>query len=334
MSPARPARPTCTWDGHRWTQPDGSACAEDHCAMRGWCPNHVQREAGVRTCGACIGRTRKDLAAIVLLSTLVRYDAQVDGVDSEAMNLIARAATPEQLAGRRDQLTALYQRQGWCHWPRLEAYAADDPHHPYAVLSRWDQALRDHGYLGQTDLLFTVARGAVDLNTALNGSFPHGDEFEDFAAEIAACRSHLEAVDHDARAAELGRPCPTCATERGKGPRLRKRYAKHPGYRPGQRCERTECPTCDGTNDAWHCPDNPAHAWTEAEYRLRVDADYVSSADRLTADQLADRFGVKRGSVTGWAAKGEIRRRGKNRHGRQLYDVGDVRAKLQDRAGT
>lgn len=317
-------RPTCTWDGNKWTQPDGTTCNDNHCAMRGRCPNHVQPEAGVRTCGTCIGRTRKHLAAIVVRYALMAYDAQVDGVDSEAMNLLGRAAAPEQYAARRDQLQALYQRQGWCDWPRVEAFRPDDPHHPYAVLGRWDLALRDQGYLGQTDLLITVTRAAEDLDRALNGPFPHGDDFEDFAAEIAACLAHLEAVDHDSRTPERGRPCPSCAAEHGKGPRLQKRYAKHPGYDPGQRCNKPNCKICDGRKDAWHCPDNPTHAWSDEDYRSKVAADYVEHSDRLTASQLATRLGVKAGTIRVWASRGKIRKRGRDHLGRQLYDVADT----------
>jgi len=323
--------PTCTWDGiATWITPAGETCNEDHCALRGRCPHHVRHAAGINTCPSCIRKTRKDIAAILLRYALMAYDAQADGVDSEAMNLLGNAAAPDQYAARRDMLTALYERQGWCEWPRPEAYRADDPHHPYAVLGRWDMALREQGWLGQTDLLVTVAESARALTTALDGGFPHGDEFEDFAREIAACRMHLEAVDHDDRVPEQGRPCPTCAAENedGKAPRLQKRYAHHPGMLPGTRCEKAGCRTCDGRDDAWHCPDNPGHAWTDGEYRNRVDADYLEHADALTADQMHQRFGVSRGSVSGWATKGEVSKRGKDQRGRQLYSVADVTAKL------
>jgi hypothetical protein len=310
--------------------PSGETCNRDHCALRGRCAGHVDHAAGINTCPSCIGRTRKDIAAIVVRYAVMAYDAQVDGVDSEAMNLLGAAADPDQYAARRDMLTALYERQGWCEWPRPEAYRADDPHHPYAVLGRWDMALRDQGWLGQTDLLVTVASAATALDSALNGGFPHGDEFEDFARDIAACRTHLEAVDHDDRVPEQGRPCPTCAAENedGKAPRLQKRYAHHPGMPPGARCETMGCRTCDGRDDAWHCPAHLGHSWTDDEYRNRVDADYLEHAEALTADQLRQRFGISRGSITGWAAKGEVRKRGRDHHGRQLYDVAGVRAKL------
>jgi hypothetical protein len=316
--------------------------------MRGRCANHVQPEAGIRTCGACIGRTRRHLTEILVRHALMSFDAQVDGVESEAMNLLATAAAPEQYAARRAQLAALYERRGWCDWPRMESYRADDPHHPYAVLGRWDQALRDQGYLGQTDLLFTVSRGVVDLARALNESFPHGDEFEDFAAEIAACLAHLEAVDHDARTADLGRPCPTCVLEHGKGdpgyraPRLRKRYATHPGYAPGQRCDKPKCKICDGSRDAWHCPDEPGHAWTDADYRAKVDADYLEHAEELTAPDLAEVLGVPLSTVRKWASRhwsDETRgwveprlvSRRKGPDGRKVYPVAVAKALVSER---
>ena len=320
-------KPTCTWDGERWTTPTEEPCAEDHCALRGRCGGHVDHAAGINTCPSCIGRTRKHLSAIVERYALMAYDAQVDGVDSEAMNLLGRAAAPEQYGARRAMLTALYERQGWCDWPRPESYRPDDPHHPYSVLGRWDMALRDQGWLGQTDLLVTVSSAADALNGALNGGFPHGDEFEDFAREIAACLMHLEAVDHDDHVPEQGRPCPTCAAsnEDGKGPKLRKRYAHHPGMQPGQRCTLAGCSTCDGRDDAWHCPDNAAHAWTEDEYRNRVDVDYLEHAPALTADQMGERFGVRPGTVRVWANRGKVSKCGHDALGRQLYDVEQVK---------
>lgn len=336
-------RPTCTWDGQKWTQPDGTTCNHDHCAMRGHCPNHVQRDAGIHTCGACIRRTRKHLAAIVTRYALIAYDAQADGVDSEAMNLLGAAAAPEQYSARRDQLAALYERQGWCEWPRTEAFRPDDPHHPYAVLGRWDIALREQGYLGHTDLLVTVTRAAADLDRALDGPFPHSDEFETFAADIAACLAHLEAVDHDARTPERGRPCPACAAEHGTGPRLVKRYAKHPGYEPGQRCDKADCKICDGSNDAWHCPDNPSHAWTDDEYRSKVAADYVQHATELTIADLSARLDIPQSTIRRWASTtrrlvdGEwievppkLTPARRQQDGRKLYRVADVR-RVRDR---
>jgi hypothetical protein len=318
--------PTCSWDGERWTQPDGTACNEDHCAMRGRCPHHVQHAAGINTCPRCIRRVRKDVDAIVeLWIRLLVFDVVIDGIESEAMNLAGVAASPAQYAEKRQRLTARYDAQGWCDWPRLESFRDDDPHHPYAVLARAAQALEDGGWITVGPWDWNVVRAAAAIRTALDETaFAHGDEFADLAAELAACRAHLENVDHDSRTPDLGRPCPACVETHGKGPRLRKRHASHPGMKPGKRCGDTLCPICDGRADAWHCPDEPAHAWTDDEYKLRVDADYVQHAAALTADQLAQRFTIRVGTIRVWANRGLVRKRGRDQYGRQLYDVADV----------
>jgi hypothetical protein len=319
--------PTCTWDGENWTRPDGTPCNQDHCAMRGRCPNHVQHDAQLYTCPSCIRRTRRDIETIVLRATLLQLDVVVDGIDSEAMNLIGPAAAPQQYAEKRRRLEETYRRQGWCEWPRSEGYRPDDPHHPYVVLVRWAQALEETGWLASPPFHWTIARAAERITDNLD-QIAQGDAFEAMAAELTRCRSHLDDVDHDSRTPDLGRPCPTCVEVHGKGPKLRKRHGTHPGMPAGKTCDRKNagkpCDICDGRLDAWHCPNDPSHAWTDDEYRHRVDADYVQHARALTADQLADRFDLKAGTVRVWANRGLVRKRGRDQHGRQLYDVADV----------
>lgn len=324
----------CTWDGERWTTPDELPCNEDHCAMRGRCPGHVNHDAGIITCPRCIRRVRKDIDTIVERTVLLAFDAEIDGVESEAMNLIGHAAAPRQYAEKRRRLAEHYDAQGWCEWPRSEGYRPDDPHHPYAVLTSWAQAMEDGGWLPVHPFHWTTTRAATAILGALD-RFAHGDEFETFAAEIARCRKHLDDVDHDSRTPDLGRPCPTCVDEHGKGPKLRKRHATHPGSRPGQRCSDRLCAICNGHADAWHCPDNPAHAWTDAEYRDRVDADYLEHADHLPAREVAQRAGVPLSQVRKWCARtwDEAARkwlppalvsRRKGADGRKLYRVAEV----------
>ena len=318
--------PTCSWDGARWTNPAGETCRKTHCALRGRCPGHVAE--GLRTCPGCIRRTRRDLAAVVQLSTLLAFDALADGIESEAFNLTGPTIAPEVAAGRR----ALDQRNGMCEWPPAKVRAGD-PDHPLTVLGGWVLALEEGGWLTRSDLLVTIA-GAADRLDGVLDRFAHGDEFESFAREIRDLRTHLEAVDHDSRVPEQGRPCPTCAATRedGKGPRLVKRYAFHPGMRPGQRCADRLCDVCDGRRDAWHCPDEPGHAWSDAEYRLRLSADFVQYADALTASQIAERFPVKPGTIRKWAERGRVAKRGLDAHGRQRYDTRDVARMLEPSA--
>jgi hypothetical protein len=246
-------------------------CPKTHCAMRGSCPEHVETAAGITTCPGCIGRTRADLSSIVDLYALIPTEAQEVGIDSEAADLAGPAATPEQRAGRR------------AHGQVLDP---DDEQHPYAVLGRWDMALRETQG-PQTDLFVTVSRAADYLDGVLDGPFPHGDEFEDFASQVSRCRSHLEEVLTDSRRPEEGAPCPACR-EAGhdKPARLVKRY-------------RDDDKT--GAHDRWVCPDCSA-SWHEADYRLRIGGDFVAHAPALPARELADRLGVAVGTIRNWAA--------------------------------
>lgn len=341
----------CRWGGAElgWLMPEHGrdcadagcagckSCSKTHCAMRGSCPSHVNVAVGERTCPVCIGGVRRDLSKVGDLYALVETavdarsldigalleEATEGGIDAEAFNLIGPAAAPEQYAEQRRRLGVAYEQRGWCDWPRHERFRDDDPHHPYSVLGRWDLAMREQ-YGPQTDLFITVTSAIGYLTGLLAGPFPHDDEFEEFARDVARCRSHLEAVVHDSRAPEVGRPCPRCAEATGKGPRLQKRYAAHPKLKPGERCTADSCRTCVGFFDTWHCPDNSEHWWSEEDYRLRVASDYLEHAKALTADQLGQRLGVKPGTIRVWANRDQVRKRGKDHLGRQLYDVEDA----------
>lgn len=329
----------CRWDADLgWLTPehvrdcDDTACSGcrpcpmTHCALRGRCASHVDVGAGLITCPSCIGRVRSDITAIEDLHAVdLPEEAEVAGVESEAFNLVGAAAAPGQYAEHRRRLGEVYEGRGWCDWPRAERYGADDRHHPYLVLGRWDLALREQ-YGPQTDLFITVTSAADYLRGLLAGPFPHSDEFEEFATEIAACRSHLENVVHDSRTPELGRECPRCVEQNGEGPRLRKRYAV--GSSEAVR---------NGSLDTWHCPDEPEHWWSEKDYRDRVASDYLEHATALTAADLSARLGIPQSTIRRWASTTrrlvdgtwtdvppKIRPVRRQTDGRKLYRVADV----------
>lgn len=304
-------REHCTWDADAgWITPASEGarpCPRAHCGMRGRCANHVNTEVGHITCPSCIGRVRKQLRRIEVLYSLdLEAEVTEDGVDSEAMSLLGVAAVPGAVDNRR----------GVCDYPkRVEL-------HPYTVLAGWDLALREE-YGPPTELAITVPRAVDYLTKLLAGAFPHGDQFEEFAREIAKCHAHLEEVVHLAMRPEEGAPCPECAEP---SPRLRKRYADH---------DKT------GASDTWHCPHVPEHWWTDRDYRLRLQADYLDHADALTVDQLADRYSVPASTIRRWAATtnthrgGEwvtlppkLKTAGRDAQGRKLYRASELETLL------
>lgn len=285
-------------------------CSKSHCAMRDRCPNHVEQQAGIYTCPSCIGKTRRAVRAIAERYAELPEEFDYENIGSEVVNLHGPAATPEQYAERRRRLMDQYDQAGVCEFPKHNLVTAD-PHHPYAVLGRWDMEVREI-FQQPTDLFITVSRAADYLAGDVLDTFAHYREFEDFAADIARCLSHLEDVLALSQRPELGAPCPTCreTSADGKGPRLHKRFGRD----------------ITGLDDTWHCPIEPAHWWSHRDYRERVDEDFLQNADRLTAQQMYAAHGIAPGTVRQWANRGLVKRRGLNSFGQMLYDVAQAKA--------
>lgn len=265
-------------------------CPKTHCAMRGRCPNHVQPHAGEMTCPRCIHRVRSDLGTIITRYAELSRQAEIHGVNSEAFNLNGPAASPEQVDARK----------------RAGLTVESDPHHPYAVLARWEFMLRTD-YNHYTDLFATISSSSEYLLRNLDRlAQDDTHDFEMFASDIRTCLTHLEAVLDDSRRPELGAPCPKCEAEGVERPR-----------RLGKKWGRTEI------DDRWACSECGL-SLTEAEYRLRVGTSYRRNAPSLTATDMHAEHGIKAGTVRTWAARGLVRKRGKNSDGQQLYDVADT----------
>ena len=255
------------------------------------------------TCPACIGKARTDISMIVTLAALMPSEAEETGINSEAAYLAGPAAHPGTWSARKVYVARTTGVP-------LASLEDDDPWHPYGVLGRW-QMMLEEDYGNHDRALITISGSADYLDRMLHRVA--NDPAQDFALlarEIRACRTHLEAVLHDSQAPEMGAPCPTCSDEHGRGPRLSKRY---------------EDADPTGTSDRWLCPADRAHAWTEAEYRMRVGANYLAFAAALTADQMRDQWRIAPGTLRRWVSEGKVSRRGRDQHGRQLYDVNDAR---------
>lgn len=352
-------KPTCTWTDAGWMTPEHRSdcreaicrgcrpCSEDHCALRGRCAEHVEHEAGIFTCPRCIGKTKRTVREILTRYAELPAEYEFAGVESEVLNMHGPAADPRVWADRRARLTQVYAERGWCDYPKHGALAPDDEHHPYAVLARWEQAIRE-SYGPQTDLFMTMSSAVDYLTGPVMETFAHTREFEEFAKETKACLSHLEDVLAMSVRPEQGAPCPTCGLElaqrrmhcpddscedcKEKAPRLVKRIAEHPPGWLGKDapvCEVADCRTCAGDMDTWHCPKDAAHHWDNVSYRSRIDRDYVDHADALTADQAAERFGLKASVIRVWGSRELVRKCGKNAEGITLYAVADIASRVE-----
>jgi hypothetical protein len=316
----------CHWDSERgWLgvehlrDCDDSACpgcrpcSENHCGING-CESHVDHDAGIWTCPRCIGKTRSDLARIVqLYNAELPEQAEYAGVDSEALNLVGPAMLADDIETLRERTDAA---RGWCSWP------VTDQRHPYSVLGSIDMALREV-YGPRTSLAVSVERAAAYITDLLAGRFPHEDQFEDTAREIRKLRAHMEAVAGNSRKPETGAPCPKCQADTGadeshKAPRLIKRYAQGRDDR-----------SLLGENDTWHCPDVPAHWWTNEDYLMTVEAAHrerVREGRWLTAAEIREQYDVKPATLRKWASRDQVKSRWVAEQLR--YDTTDVRAML------
>lgn len=272
-----------------------------HCTARGRCTQHVPED--VLTCPRCLAKTRDTLVDIERMAADLVPEAIDKGVDSEAANLAGPAADPWAM-----QYRALSAMAG-----RIPPLEDDDSRHPLTVLGWWDEALRED-YDQHTLTRLTVARAVEYLNGQLD-RFAQDEEqdFPLFVREITACRSRLEAVLHDQRGPETGAPCHLC-----------------PEPQPALRLKRDDRDT-SGASDRWTCPTTQAHAWSDAEYRLRVGDDYLAHADRLTASQLERKYRIKPGTLRQWVARKQVAQRGRDDSGRILYDVAQALA-MRDKA--
>ena len=242
-------------------------CPEpNHCTAKRNCSWHL--DAGMLTCGRCLGGVRTDLRWVGDLSALVAVQAIADGVNSEAANLAGPAADPRAIAewqvARKSYLRA-FEAQGKIteaqHLHALEALADDgDQHHPYAVLTRWQMMIAEDYGDDLPDRLTTL--GALAYLDRRLYRIANDDE-QDFGllkSELKDCRRHLETVLHNDDRPDRGVPCPTCRDE-GAVVRLERHYAH---WCEGESCQRYHF--TDDSSDIWQCPRNSEHWWGRQGY--------------------------------------------------------------------
>jgi hypothetical protein len=274
-----------------------------HCVVCG-------RAHAKAACTGCLEAARSDLQAIGSLCASLPAEAAVKGVQSEAMMLWGPAADPEAwqhvaMSAIRGRLCRCMSRRQLC--PSLfgktcpdAAYLDDnrDELHPVYVLGEWEQRWReflDH----PTDALITIEGAVAYLDMQIGYMADQLEPaFDEFAANLKACRGRLEDALHDGVREERGAPCVQC----------------------GKHMVRVD--------DDWHCRTCHRTA-TEAEYRFAVGVAYRAHAPHLTAADLAERIGVKASMIRVWGSRGLVRKHGKDGNGITLYDVADALARVE-----
>lgn len=294
------------WEECRGCQP----CTEPHCVL-------CEKAHADGACADCLDDVRSNLDVIAELVTALPDEVEHRGVDSEAMMLLGPAADPRSWHSNADTaarglLCKCAQRGQACPstrgrmCPDLAVYLEDcrDELHPLWVLGTWEQVWRD--YLNHyTEALVTLeaAIGYLDMQMTYMSGRPDVD-FARFAQELHACRTHLENVLRDGIREERGAPCIHCE-------------------RP-----MIKVVTEAGAEDDYECRSCRREV-TGDDYRYVVEVAYRAHADKLTALDLTERYGVKASVVRVWGSRGHIRKHGTNSEGKILYDVSDVESRLE-----
>lgn len=361
MSDIKP--PRCHWDGEqRVTERhlrdcnsagcEGCApCREDHCR----CGGHLHENEPL-TCAKCVGKVRTNLGRIHDLCRLAPVAATEGGVTSATAVLAGPVPEHSTHAARRawayggglcrcldcpdhlatpegpvceDATTCLHhvcRRRTWrptC--PGLSDWLeyADDEQHPLWVLGTWDMLVAEHLDHDRRSKV-TVAGAASYLKANLTDLAQDQDfAFDELDREVRTCLDHVERVMGVAAYFQRGAPCPEC---RAQGRKARALELRHRG----------------GGNDVWRCPSKVcAKTYDLGQYGEYVYREYLGNADKLTAEQILAQYRVAPSTVrrwaSGWTDRGvwnepTVRRRGKDREGRQLYDVADVKQMRDKRA--
>lgn len=301
-------RPSCIWAGHdqprvlrrrhladcedvagcRGCQP----CPEDHCASCG-------REHAASVCAGCLADARTSLGEIARMCGLLLEEAIHKGIDSEAAMLAGPTADPEAWSHRKRSAVADRIDARWLD-------EADEALHPLFVLGTWETMWRELcGQAPDDDEPLTIASAVAWLDRHLSdlAAMPDAD-FGTFRSEVEACRAHVETVLRDGEQVERGTRCPMCGEAD-----LVLAYGMTP------------------EGDRWCCPRRGCNAaYTDHDYRAKVEAVYVLHADRLTASQIQATYRIKAGTLRQWANRGLVAKRGVDRQGRQLYDVAQALA--------
>lgn len=253
----------------------------------------------------------RDLRAITdhhaqLADEAAHRAASKDLPGGDALVMLGPAANLETWAWQIDRAETAYFDGRTDQW--LEVYDQDsDPPPVLLVLAYWEDKVRDERNQ-PTDLRATVERAADYLRGQLDYLVDDYLAVGELARDLSQLRHRLEAVLHDGIRLDRGVPCMNCGTL------LVKIWGD----------------ATDGSDDRWHC--STCETWSNVDqYMLAVKYAARAHAKGLTATDMQDEYLVPAGTVRVWAHRGDVKKRGRDASGRQLYDVQDT---LDMRDGT
>lgn len=240
-------------------------CPESHCLSCG-------RDHAEHVCPGCLADVRETLGEIGRLCDGLRAEVEVQGVDSEAFNLLGPAADPEAIGHMRASVAVGRVPADW-----LEV--ADNDLHPLIVCGTWMEAYLE-AFDHDEPARITVA-GALSYLTRNLEHIGNEDDipFRDLRRDLSACRAHLERVLHDGEQVETGAPCMTC--------RVPLRLVR------GERDDRWRCPRCKQES-------------TDAQYRFAVQHLHRESSPWLTAAEVEIVANVKPAALRKRVERGEV----------------------------
>lgn len=292
-------KPTCYWTGTQTPRAlrdrHGNTCEDDGCRGCVPCPDAHCIICGIehvdqRVCPKCIGETRDDLAQIRRMFARL-HSQTVDGGNEGKLE----AARP--IPGGE----AMVMLSPGSHHGFLEYESAADHMPTELLLASWEDDWRSMAGT-PTEELATVPDTVAYFDEHLSHMAQHHDAFDDFAGEIRQHRAHLEDVLHDGERIETGAPCKVC------GRPLERNYG------------------LQAKDDSWWC-DRCKDIISPDEYAEHVARDSRRFALWLTVVDMTKEHRITRGSLTGWAAKGHVRKKRDVNLGRMVYNVEDAKAR-------
>lgn len=179
---------------------------------------------------------------------------------------------------------------------------------PLLVLASWHEVVRQERGLPDATKRATITREADGIRALIDWMLaedehgtPNFMPADELAKDLRHVVARLERILKAGEQQDRGVPCMTCGED------LVKDWGDNE----------------DG--DRWHC--RHCDEWsTIDQYNLAVKTDYLKNSPTLNAEDMYAEYRIKSGTLTGWATKGLVAKRGKDQNGRILYDVAQATA--------